>query len=304
MPSIPPAPGFAIASVLLLVLAPALVPLASGAALVTYKNGGEGPYYDDINDRGKHFSRVATGTITEVCAYGQAAGTHALLAVKPLPDASAPTFTLRIDITLAGAWNCVSRADAWATTTLFIYKHGGDAAIGYDAGTPHDSRYSLDGGASWSSDAWRRGYSVAILSSPAPTFPGSTTYANGGAGPYYDDHDYRGKALSGLQTGTVTRVCAFAETAETTLTVGLKVAADSLPPVYTVVVPVTQSADWSCAEVALPWTSSTMLIYKIAGTARVGYDAGTPYDSRYSHDSGLSWSSDAWRRGYSVSIAL
>jgi hypothetical protein len=126
-----------------------------------YENGGQGPGFDASAFRGKLFGDVQAGRIRDVCVYASS-GTVARVAIK-----AAPTGIVQwrgdIQITTSG-WNCIVIDELWSATSLFIYKEAGDAAVGYDGGSPADGQSSNDGGATWSPDGLRRGYKVRVVS--------------------------------------------------------------------------------------------------------------------------------------------
>lgn len=268
---------------------------AISASGMTLENGGAGPAFDAILYRGKHFDYAPTQTISQVCVYAQVGGTSATVALKAKPDGSAPLHSVFIPILVGMAWNCASTSIAWQSHSLFVYKTSGNAAIGYDDTQGHDSRYSENSGASWNADGWRRGYKIVFAA------PG-TVLQNGGAHPEYDHNTYRGKLFTDAREGIVTKVCAFADAAGSTLTVGLKTSATSSQRIAEITIPVTTSGDWNCASASLAWSASSIFVYKASGTAGVGTDQGLPGDSWWGLGDGSSWFQDSGRRGFAIEI--
>ena len=133
-----------------------------GREVVRLQNGGDGTSFDSNNYRGKFFERSPTGTISQICAFGRDANTTVEVGLQPSPDSQALAIREVVQINTPKAWNCKSVAYQWAADSLFIYKLGGNGAVGYDSGKPTDSHYSSDGTA-WRSDSWRRGYRVDFL---------------------------------------------------------------------------------------------------------------------------------------------
>lgn len=134
--------------------------------------------------------------------------------------------------------------------------------------------------------------------------PASYEVSNGGAGPFFDPIAYRGKFFaSGVPQGSITQVCIFGQTAGTTATVGIAAEVIGVP-LASVPIAVSSSNAWNCAATALPWTTSSLFMYKISGNAAIGADEQQPHDSRFRAGDGVTWGSDPARRGYKVVIVL
>lgn len=139
---------------------PAMPPMSG----LTLSNGGDtapGFTSDSNLYRGKLFPNARPGVVTEICIVGNWGGTS-VLAVKARPDASAPQFTESITLARLNEWNCKDVDQRFVGDSLFIYKLSGDGVIAYDSGSPADSWYSNDGGATWQQDGLRRAIRVTL----------------------------------------------------------------------------------------------------------------------------------------------
>lgn len=150
----------------------------------TVENGGVSGAYTFTNHIGKFFENVPPGDVGNICAYMPAGGSLRL-GVKPVPDGSAPLFTVDVPGNAQG-WNC-AHAPAeyyWRWNTLFVYKVSGTGAVSYDASSPYDSRVSYNGGATWHADPTRLGFKVSFysgrfLQDPCGALGPGTTLAEG-----------------------------------------------------------------------------------------------------------------------------
>lgn len=129
---------------------------------------------------------------------------------------------------------------------------------------------------------------------------------NGGDSPVtgYDTNVYRGKVFTKdilgkyVPNGTIKQICVYGNAAsDATLTIRIN---ESSPDLYDV--KVYTASGWKCTDTNIQWNYSTLFIYKKSGSAAISYSLSQPYDSRYSYDSGNTWSKDSWRRGIKFNV--
>lgn len=133
-----------------------------GERIRALANGGIGSQYDATNFRGKLLTGAPTGTVREVCAY---VDTGSTLEVKVRPGLfAADAFTVAFPPLQPRSWNCATLQRPWTTSELFLYKSGGDAAVGYEAvaGGTFDSYRQVCSGCGFASEDLRRAYQVKI----------------------------------------------------------------------------------------------------------------------------------------------
>lgn len=132
---------------------------------------------------------------------------------------------------------------------------------------------------------------------------GLETARNGGEGPFYSSMDSRGKLLRNVPPGDVSVICAYVQSGGTSAVLGVNKAPLYGPPLFTVTINAGVPG-WACGGGPNEyfWPHDTMFVYKISGTAAIGYDTNAPYDGHYSFDNGWTWPSENVRRGYYVEL--
>ncbi len=120
----------------------------------------------------------------------------------------------------------------------------------------------------------------------------------------YDTNIYRGKIFTkntlgkDVPIGVIKQICVYGNAiSDATLTIRKNETSSDLYEVK-----VNTDKGWKCTDTNFEWNYSSLFIYKKSGNAAISYSGSTPYDSRYSYDSGKTWSSDTWRRGIKFNI--
>lgn len=122
---------------------------------------------------------------------------------------------------------------------------------------------------------------------------------NGDNFPNFDTASSRGKYWSsGVMSGTISKVCAYARGGGS---VAVAIAPDpGAQDRYALTID-TPNTGWNCASVSYGWSSASLFIHRTGGTAAIGWDQGTPYDSYADYGSG--WTTESYRRGYKLEFA-